>query len=71
MLLGLSGLSMLCRFDDIVAKWYVDFIVKSTDDGMALLKHQGFKVKIEDNQEIKVTPNMEFFQYEDLDMKDM
>ena len=42
MLLSIGALRILTEFDDIIAKWYLEFIVKCTPDGSDLLKHQGF-----------------------------
>jgi len=38
MLLGMSALKILVDFDDLVAAFFLKFIVKPTEDGFDLLK---------------------------------
>jgi len=42
MLLGMSALKILVDFDDLVAAFFLKFIVKPTEDGFDLLKAPGY-----------------------------
>jgi hypothetical protein len=61
MLLGLAGIKILSEIDDVFAKFYLKFVVRSTDDGIMLLKHQGFKVNNDDEKKSKISLNLEFY----------
>ena len=41
MILTLANVKIISEIDDILAKYYVKFVVKLTDDGIDLLKNQG------------------------------
>lgn len=73
MILSLCSVKILTEFDDIVAGAYVKLLVKSTDDGLPLLKFQGFEYKSSsseekgiptpDGQQYMVKPKCEFWQH--------
>ena len=42
MVLSMMSMKILTEIDDICAKYYMKFVVNSTEDGVGMLKHQGF-----------------------------
>ena len=65
MILSMAGVKIISEIDDILAKYYVKFVVKLTDDGIDLLKFQG---NATDKETLEVTPKMEFYQHKDLNL---
>jgi len=55
----MCSIKILADLDDMYAKFYMKFYVKTTLDGHDLLKFQGIKVTQE--EEPKASLNMDFF----------
>jgi len=62
------ALKILVEFDDMVAGFFLKFIVKPTEDGFDLLKAPDYTVQEGTN---KVTKNEEFFEYKELTLLDL
>jgi len=58
----------LVKFDDLVAAFFLKFIVNPTEDGFDLLKAPEYTLQEGTN---KVTKNQEFFEYTELTLLDL
>jgi len=67
MILSMCSIKILSELDDICAGYYIKFVVKVTEDGVALLKHQGFAT----NEKQETTIKYLFYDYNDLTISDL
>jgi len=66
MILSLASVKILSEIDDIFARYYVKNVVRITEDGIALLKHQGFVVEKDEEDSFHVALKLDFYQHRDL-----
>jgi len=69
MILAMCSVKILTEIDDFVAKWYTKFIVIITEDGLALLKHQGIELIEGTKNSFRLAD--EFYSHHDLTLKDL
>jgi len=67
MILSLASVKILSEIDDIFAKYYIKFVVKLTEDGIHIVKHQGFETR----EDSTIHEKFEWDQYKVLNIHDL
>ena len=72
MIISIAGLRIVADLDNYYASWFVNTIVRPTEDGFEMYKPQGYTtIKSDDDSKFKTTLNDEFFHYRELSLLDL
>jgi hypothetical protein len=70
LIVSLSAVKTISEFDNYIACWFIQSIVRITDDGLDMTQPQGYTTKLTDGEKDKFTTtlNDEFYHHRDLDI---